>query len=101
MALNISQRGIDLIKQYEGFQATAYKCPAGKWTIGYGTIAYPDGKDVKQGDGPCTEAQALQWLTHEVNKAALPAIRSTDINLITVFCIINMCTSIGGALLAT
>ena len=82
MALNISQRGIDLIKQYEGFRATAYKCPAGVWTIGYGTIAYPDGKAVKEGDGPCTEAKALQWLTHEVNKAVLPAIRSNIIKLI-------------------
>lgn len=43
--MKISARGIDLIKQFEGFKAEAYKCPAGVWTIGYGFTS-----DVKQGD---------------------------------------------------
>lgn len=34
--MKTSQRGIDLIKKYEGFRATAYRCPAGILTIGYG-----------------------------------------------------------------
>jgi len=34
--VNISQRGIDLIKEFEGCRLKAYKCPAGVWTIGYG-----------------------------------------------------------------
>lgn len=34
--MRISQKGIDLIKKYEGCRLTAYKCPAGIWTIGYG-----------------------------------------------------------------
>lgn len=39
-----------LIKKFEGFSNTAYKCPAGVWTIGYGTTYYPDGTKVKKGD---------------------------------------------------
>ena len=31
-----SQKGIDLIKEFEGFRNTAYLCPANVWTIGYG-----------------------------------------------------------------
>lgn len=31
-----------LIKEFEGFSATAYKCPAGKWTIGYGRVLKTD-----------------------------------------------------------
>ena len=31
-----SQKGLDLIKKYEGLRLKAYKCPAGVWTIGYG-----------------------------------------------------------------
>ena len=27
---------IEAIKRFEGFRGTAYKCPAGVWTIGYG-----------------------------------------------------------------
>ena len=32
-----SQDCIDLVKEFEGFSETAYQCPAGVWTIGYGT----------------------------------------------------------------
>ncbi len=37
--MNISQKGIDLIKKYEGLRLEAYLCPAGVWTIGYGHTA--------------------------------------------------------------
>ena len=53
----------DLIKKYEGCRLTAYKCPAGVWTIGYGTTIYPSGQPVKKGD-KCTQAEAeslLDW----------------------------------------
>ncbi len=32
----VIQQGVDLVKHYEGFCADAYRCPAGKLTIGYG-----------------------------------------------------------------
>lgn len=35
--MQTSQKGIDLIKSFEGLKLKAYKCPAGVWTIGYGT----------------------------------------------------------------
>jgi len=53
----------DLIKKYEGCRLVAYKCPAGVWTIGYGTTVYPSGQPVKKGD-KCTQAEAeslLDW----------------------------------------
>lgn len=34
--MNASDEGIELIKQFEGFRAKAYRCPAGIPTIGYG-----------------------------------------------------------------
>lgn len=34
--MKTSEAGVDLIKQFEGCKLTAYKCPAGVWTIGYG-----------------------------------------------------------------
>lgn len=34
--MNISNKGIELIKKYEGCRLSSYKCPAGVWTIGYG-----------------------------------------------------------------
>lgn len=32
----IGQKGLDLIKRFEGLKLRSYKCPAGVWTIGYG-----------------------------------------------------------------
>lgn len=43
--MNISQKGIDLIKRFEGCSLSAYRCPRGVWTIGWGHTA-----GVKQGD---------------------------------------------------
>ena len=37
--MRTSQTGINLIKKFEGCRLTAYKCPAGVWTIGYGHTA--------------------------------------------------------------
>jgi lysozyme len=39
--MKTSQRGIDLIKQFEGLSLTKYMCPAGKPTIGYGHVIMP------------------------------------------------------------
>lgn len=33
----INRAGLELVKQFEGCKLTAYKCPAGVWTIGYGS----------------------------------------------------------------
>jgi lysozyme len=46
--------GKNLIKEFEGFRATAYLCPAGIWTIGYGTTKV-NGKNVKQSAKVTTE----------------------------------------------
>lgn len=45
MSLNL-----DIIKQFEGLSLSAYKCPAGKVTIGFGNTFYEDGKPVLMGD---------------------------------------------------
>ncbi|MEN8380796.1 lysozyme [Acinetobacter radioresistens] len=58
---DISENGYALIRDFEGFESKAYKDTGGVWTIGYGTIKYPDGRSVKQGD-TCTREQAEQWL---------------------------------------
>lgn len=34
--MQLSEKGVFLIKNFEGVRLKAYKCPAGVWTIGYG-----------------------------------------------------------------
>lgn len=61
----------DIIKRYESFRPLAYRCPAGKLTIGYGTTVYPDGKPVKKGD-MITEKKAEEYLEDYIEKNIKP-----------------------------
>ncbi len=56
------QKGIDLIKQFEGFSAKPYLCPAKIPTIAYGATFYPDGKKVTMNDKLLTESQGVDLL---------------------------------------
>ena len=58
--METSKTGIDLIKHFEGCELTAYKCPAGVWTIGYGHI-----KGVSEGM-TITQEQAEEMLRDEM-----------------------------------
>jgi lysozyme len=62
---------IKLIKDSEGCKLSAYQCPAGVWTIGYGCT----GTDIKKGL-TWTQAQAdaeLNILAHDVLRKAMKA----------------------------
>lgn len=60
--MNISERGLNLIKSYEGCRLTAYKCPSNKWTIGWGrTSGVYEGMVI-------TQAQADQFLFEDVQR---------------------------------
>lgn len=43
--MKTSQKGVDLIKRFEGLRLTSYQCEAGVWTIGYGTTGPEIGPD--------------------------------------------------------
>ncbi len=58
--MNINQAGLDLIKHFEGCRLKAYKCPGGKWTIGYGHTY-----GVKEGD-ICTYINANEFLEDDI-----------------------------------
>jgi len=58
----VSQEGVNLIKKYEGFRATPYKCPSSINTVGYGSTYYEDGTKVKLTDAPISEARATSLL---------------------------------------
>ena len=64
--MKIGNKGISLIKEFEGLRLRAYDDGVGVWTIGIGTIRYPNGKRVQKGD-VITEAQAEEYLKHDLN----------------------------------
>lgn len=59
--ITASPKAIELIKRHEGLRLKAYRCSAGKATIGYGHTA-----GVKIGD-KITAEQALKYLEDDVN----------------------------------
>lgn len=62
----------EIIKDFEGFRDAPYRCPAGVWTIGYGTTRYPDGVRVSPDDFRITEQQATIYMINEVEKDIIP-----------------------------
>lgn len=72
--MKTSDKGITLIKTFEGLVLTAYKCPAGIWTIGYGHT-----KDVKQGQ-TITASQAVEFLKQDL-QVFEKAVNTQNLNL--------------------
>lgn len=67
MTRKTATKGIDLIKEFEGCKLTAYKCPAGVWTIGYGHTGSVDGKAITSGM-TITAAKATELLKADLSK---------------------------------
>lgn len=65
--MKLGQAGLNLIKEFEGLYLTAYKCPAGIWTIGFGTTGKVDGKEIGKGMN-ITKAKAEQLLRKDVKQ---------------------------------
>lgn len=64
----IDEAGIKLIASFEGLKLKPYLCPANVPTIGYGTTRYPNGFKVSLNDKPITEAQAKEYLLHDLER---------------------------------
>ena len=73
--MNVSQNCVELIKYFEGFEDTAYLCPANVWTIGYGRT-----RNVKEGDR-ITEAQAERDLLEELEEFKHQVLHSVKVEL--------------------
>lgn len=64
---SLSNNGMKLLEQFEGLRLESYLDSAGIYTIGYGTIKYPDGSKVKKGD-KITKAQAKEYKLHDLKE---------------------------------
>ena len=73
--MKVSQDCIQLVKYFEGFEDTAYLCPANVWTIGYGRT-----RNVKEGD-QITEVQAERDLLEELEEFKHQVLDSVKVEL--------------------
>jgi lysozyme len=80
---SISEKGLSLIKSYEGLKLEAYLCPAKVWTIGYGSTFYLNNSRVKQGDKLNSINEANSLLLHSLKNyeaCVIAGIKNTNIN---------------------
>jgi len=64
----IPKKAVEMIADFEGFRSHAYLCPAGVWTIGYGTTSASGvGIDVRPGL-TISESLARVYLRHALEK---------------------------------
>lgn len=100
--MTTSEQGIDLIQHFEKCFLKAYQCPAMVWTIGWGTIEYPDGRAVKQGN-TCTQLEADLYMQTELaqkERGVLGLLGETPISQPQFDALVSFAYNLGTAALA-
>ena len=75
--MRISQRGLDLIKQFEGYRDKRYLDSVGVPTIGYGTTAAV----INPVPATCTREQAEAWLRTSIERSYAPPVNAMGVPL--------------------
>lgn len=85
--MNISQNGIDLIKKFEGCRLTAYKCPSGVYTIGYGhTNGVKKGQRISQRQAEAYLREDVKKFENGVNKYVSAPLNQNQFDALVSFC---------------
>jgi lysozyme len=89
-SLRTSRAGLDLIKSFEGFRASAARLPDGRWTIGYGhvrsareglTIVERDAEDLLRYDLQPVEQAIRDWTLAPLTQNQFDALASLVFNI--------------------
>ena len=78
--MHISEKGLALIKSFEGCRLKAYQCAAGAWSIGWGTTSADreiTGTDITPGM-QITQVQADGWLAQSIAAKYEPKVNKYD-----------------------
>jgi len=76
-----SEKGLDLIKQFEGFKDYVYMCPAGLPTIGYGHVIDSKSVALTKAAPRITREKAEQLLKNDVKEAENAINSSVKVNI--------------------
>ncbi len=109
MAMSPEERFIDAqdmmmhyICQYESIKFDAYKAPEGNYTIGFGNITHPDGRQVRPGD-KINEAQCVEYFTaYQMEKTWPNMEKYLDVSKMTeadMVAVASLCWNCGSGIL--
>jgi lysozyme len=90
--MKLTEKGYDLIKEFEGFSAKPYNCSANMPTIGFGNTYYPNGIKVKLTDKSITKEYANEIFKVVADKFAANVLKlvkskisDNQLNALTAF----------------
>lgn len=81
--MKLTDKGYNLIKEFEGYSDRPYLCAAGKPTISYGLTYYPNGTKVKLTDKPITKEYANEIFKVVADKFAANVLKLVKSNITT------------------
>lgn len=98
----ISENGLNLIKQFEGFSSHPYPDPGTgdlPITIGYGSTYYEDGTKIKMSDSPISKERATELLKNTVTiyERTVDSYTRDDINQNQFDALVSFCYNVGVA----
>lgn len=73
--MRASDRCLGIIREFEGFSAKPYRCPAGIPTIGFGSTRYEDGTPVKLTDAAIDKERAEAIMRATLAREYEPAVQ--------------------------
>lgn len=93
----LSNRGKDLISNFEGLRLKPYKCSAGIPTIGIGCTYYENHQRVKMTDPPITKERAYELFNIIVKpyESAVNSFVKSNINQNQFDALVSLCYNIG------
>ena len=81
-----SKKGIELIKEFEGFRNDAYLCPSNIWTIGYGhTATAKPGMTITRQQGESLLKRDLQVFEQAVNNLVRASLTQNQFDALVSF----------------
>lgn len=92
-----SETGLTLIKHFELYVAQPYLCPAGVWTIGYGSTRWLDGFPVSSQTPLCSLNVALALLRRDllISIDALGRLCKVELSQSQVDCLCSFVYNVG------
>ena len=67
--MHINERGIEIVKSFEGISLKPYLCPANVWTVGYGATVSRTGRPIDPDMGSISETEAEALLLRDLESS--------------------------------